>query len=181
MDSGNALPSPEPFRVDPELLVLDEPVSALDLSVQAQILSLLEELRKHLDLSLVFVTHDLGVVRQVADRVAVMYGGRLVEVSPAEDAVRTIRRHPYTRGLLAATGSGDGLGRKDGPEWALPPERPEPHSAPGLGALSTLDAAIPGRIRSAWRRSPELNVCLQGREVACWKEREGAKWGLTCL
>jgi ABC-type oligopeptide transport system ATPase subunit len=93
------------LSVGPELLVLDEPVSALDLSVQAQILSLLEELRKHLNLSMVFVTHDLGVVRQVADRVAVMHGGRFLEVASAEDLFAR-PSHPFTRGLLAATAGG---------------------------------------------------------------------------
>lgn len=93
------------LSVGPELLVLDEAVSALDLSVQAQILSLLEELRKHLDLSLVFVTHDLGVVRQVADRVAVMNEGRIMEVAPVEELF-TRPSHPFTRELLAATAPG---------------------------------------------------------------------------
>jgi len=93
------------LSVGPELLVLDEPVSALDLSVQAQILSLLEELRKHLDLSMVFVTHDLGVVRQVADRVAVMHEGSFMEVASVED-IFTRPSHPFTRELLAATGPG---------------------------------------------------------------------------
>lgn len=93
------------LSVGPELLVLDEPVSALDLSVQAQILSLLEELRKHLNLSLVFVTHDLGVVRQVADRVAVMHEGRFLEVASV-DEVFARPTHPFTRELLAAAEEG---------------------------------------------------------------------------
>ncbi|MEU8348012.1 MULTISPECIES: ATP-binding cassette domain-containing protein [unclassified Streptomyces] len=85
----------------PRLLVLDEPTSALDVSVQATVLDLLAELQQRLGLTYVFVSHNLAVVRQVADRVAVMRGGRLVEVGAAEAVLRT-PRHPYTRQLLDA-------------------------------------------------------------------------------
>jgi len=85
----------------PRVLIADEPTTALDVTVQKQILDLLETLRRDLRLSLLFITHDLGVVAQIADRVAVMYAGRFVEEGPAGEVLRQ-PRHPYTEGLLRA-------------------------------------------------------------------------------
>lgn len=86
----------------PSLLIADEPTTALDVTVQKQILELLDRLRKEMRLGLLFITHDLGVVAQVADRVAVMYAGRAVEEGPTREVLRT-PRHPYTQGLLVAS------------------------------------------------------------------------------
>jgi microcin C transport system ATP-binding protein len=86
---------------EPSLLIADEPTTALDVTIQAQILALLRELRAQTGMSLLLITHDLGVVRRMADRVCVMNGGRIVEQSPAE-AIFTAPQHPYTRHLLAA-------------------------------------------------------------------------------
>jgi peptide/nickel transport system ATP-binding protein len=84
------------------LLIADEPTTALDVTVQKQILELLARLRRELGLTLLFITHDLGVVAQVADRVAVLYAGRIVEEGPTQDVLRA-PRHPYTSGLLRAS------------------------------------------------------------------------------
>jgi oligopeptide/dipeptide ABC transporter ATP-binding protein len=89
------------LAADPEVLIADEPVSALDVSIQAQILNLLADLRARLALSMIFISHDLHVVRYIAPKVAVMFGGRIVEVLPPGVPLERAR-HPYTEALLAA-------------------------------------------------------------------------------
>ncbi|MDO8187095.1 ABC transporter ATP-binding protein [Conexibacter sp. JD483] len=89
------------LALDPAVVIADEPTSALDVSVKAQILNLLDDLRARLDLSMVFISHDIHAVRHVADRIAVMYLGRVVEEGPAE-ALAASPRHPYTKALFSA-------------------------------------------------------------------------------
>ncbi len=93
------------------MLVADEPVSALDVSVQAQVLALLDDIKARLDLSMLFVTHDLRVALQVCDRIAVMKGGEIVEVAPTAD-IFFRPQHPYTRALFAAVPGGTWQERK---------------------------------------------------------------------
>ncbi|HYU34282.1 MAG TPA: oligopeptide/dipeptide ABC transporter ATP-binding protein, partial [Thermoanaerobaculia bacterium] len=111
----------------PELLVADEPVSALDVSIRSQILDLLAELRERLGLSLLFVSHDLGAVARLADQVAVLYLGRVVELAPAADLFRR-PLHPYSVSLLSAEPMADPDHRRD--RIVLPGEPPSPLAPP---------------------------------------------------
>jgi peptide/nickel transport system ATP-binding protein len=127
--------------VQPRILICDEPTSALDVSVQAQILNLLADLRAALDLTLVFISHNLAVVEHVADEVAVMYLGRIVEHGEA-DAVFRQPRHPYTRALLASVLTPEpGLGL---PDVALGDDYPDPANIPaGCRFHTRCPVAIP--------------------------------------
>ena len=87
------------FMCEPALLIADEPTTALDVTVQAQILRLLADLQRTMNLALILITHDLGIVARMADRVAVMYAGRIVETAPCEELFER-PTHPYTKGLL---------------------------------------------------------------------------------
>jgi len=107
----------------PEIVIADEPVSALDVSVQAQILNLLKDLQAEFDLSYLFISHDMGVIRFMSDRVAVMYGGRIVETAPNEELFSNAR-HPYTAMLLDAVPRLGGRSRsRRGGEDAVPGHR----------------------------------------------------------
>ncbi|GAA2911035.1 ABC transporter ATP-binding protein [Streptosporangium fragile] len=99
------------IALDPEVLIADEPTTALDVTVQAQVMELLAELRRESDMGLILITHDLGVVADVADKIAVMYAGRIVENAPVRDIYRA-PAHPYTKGLLNSIPRVDRKGRE---------------------------------------------------------------------
>ena len=115
------------LMLNPKVLVLDEPVSALDLSIQSQILNLLIDLQEQFQLAYLFISHDLSVVRHMADDLIVMYLGRPVETGPKEEVFEN-PRHPYTRALLSATPTADPLAKKD--RIKLEGELPSPLDMP---------------------------------------------------
>lgn len=108
------------IAAEPSLVIADEPTTALDVTVQAEILDLLRDMRREFSLSLLLITHDLGVVAEMADTVAVMYGGRIVERAPVA-ALFDTPRHPYTRGLLACLPGRSGSGRLIDIPGTVPP------------------------------------------------------------
>ncbi|MFD5894430.1 ABC transporter ATP-binding protein [Streptomyces sp. NPDC060366] len=108
------------MALEPSLIIADEPTTALDVTVQAQVMELLGELRREFDMGLILITHDLGVVADVADRIAVMYAGRIVESAPVHDIYKA-PAHPYTRGLLDSIPRLDQKGRELYAIKGLPP------------------------------------------------------------
>ena len=147
--------------VEPELLVCDEAVSALDVSIRAQILNLLEEMKARYRLTLLFIAHDLAVVKAVSDRVAVMYLGRLCEVGPTETLYRA-PAHPYTALLLEAIPVPDPEVR---PAPSVPVGEPPSPLAPPTGCRFRTRCARADR--SCAEVTPELSQIAPGRQVAC--------------
>ena len=148
------------LAAEPELVIADEPTTALDVSVQAQITALLKRLCRERGTAVMLVTHDMGVIAETADRVAVMYAGRLVEIGPVRD-VLTAPRHPYTAGLMASTpGASAGDDRLSQIPGAMP-------------RLTALPAGCPfhprcRRARGPCRQDPPPDLSADRGVAACW-------------
>jgi oligopeptide/dipeptide ABC transporter ATP-binding protein len=146
--------------LEPSLVIADEPVSALDVSVQAQVINLLAELKDEFQLTCVFVAHDLSVVRHICDRVAVMYAGKLVETGPA-DALFDDPKHPYTRALISAVPYPD----PDRPmQFSLSGEVADPANLP---PGCSFHPRCKERIEGCDTIRPELTDVAPDRRVAC--------------
>jgi oligopeptide/dipeptide ABC transporter ATP-binding protein len=161
------------LALQPQLIVADEPVSALDVSVQAQIVNLLLDLQDRLGLSMLFVAHDLGVVRHVSDRVAVMYVGRIVEVAPTVSLYST-PKHPYTAALLAAVPKADPALRDA--TFAPAGEVADPAKPPPGCAFHPRCPFAVDRCRV---ERPELAEIAPGHLSACHRGRELTLTGVT--
>jgi dipeptide transport system ATP-binding protein len=149
------------LMLNPKILILDEPVSALDLSIRAQILNLLSDLQEEFGLAYIFISHDLSVVRRIADDIMVMYFGKPVEVGPAAE-IFAKSRHPYTRALFSATPVADPKRRRQ--RIHLIGEPPSPLSPPpGCAFAPRCPQAQP----DCSKTEPRLEA--MGRvEVACF-------------
>jgi oligopeptide/dipeptide ABC transporter ATP-binding protein len=163
------------LALSPRLIVADEPTSALDVSVQAQLVNLLTDLQAELGLTYLFISHNLAVLRHVSNRIAIMYGGRIVESAPAEEIFEH-PEHPYTKTLLSA----------------LPVPDPESDWLAGVDVRAGESPIDPGeelgcRYASrcplasgeCWATAPPVVEIAPGHEVACWHSTAAVDVGLT--
>ena len=151
------------LALEPKLVVCDEPIAALDVSIQAQVVNLLEDLQKKLNLTYLFISHDLGMVRHIADRVAVMYLGRIVEIAP-RDMLYGTPLHPYTEALLSAVPEADPKIERRRKQIILQGDVPSPSNPPKGCNFCTRCPKVMDICKTV---VPELTDMGQGRLAAC--------------
>jgi oligopeptide transport system ATP-binding protein len=151
------------LALEPKIIVADEPVSALDVSIQAQILNLLSQLCRSMNLSLIFIAHDLSVVKHISDRVAVMYLGKIVELGPAVDVIER-PAHPYTRALVSAIPTPDPEAEHRRQRIVLAGDPPSPLNPPAGCAFHPRCAYSQARCQAA---VPPLVPAGENRVAAC--------------
>ena len=151
------------LALQPELLVCDEPVSALDLSIQAQIINLLEDVQDKFNLTYLFISHDLGIIKHICDTVAVMYLGKIVETGSAQE-VYGDPQHPYTEALLSSVPVANPTGRHQRKRVILSGEIPSSTTPPSGCNFHT---RCPLAEQQCKEKSPELRRLSDGRLVAC--------------
>ena len=153
---------------DPQLLLCDEPVSALDVSIQAQVVNLLKRLQQQMGLSYLFITHDLSMVRQISNRIAVMYLGSLVEIADSED-IYIKNRHPYTKALLSAIPIADPTIERERKRILLQGDVPSPVNLPqGCNFCNR----CPYATQLCKERKPQLREIEPGHFTACHRAEE---------
>jgi oligopeptide transport system ATP-binding protein len=151
------------LALEPKFIVCDEPIAALDVSIQAQVVNLLEDLQRKHDLTYLFISHDLSMVRHIADRIAVMYLGRLVELAPRQQ-LYSMPRHPYTKALLSAVPEPDPAREAMRERIILKGDVPSPANPPSGCNFSTRCPIAEERCR---RETPAWREIDGGRFVAC--------------
>jgi oligopeptide transport system ATP-binding protein len=151
------------LALEPKIIIADEPVSALDVSIQAQILNLLAQLGRKMNLSLIFIAHDLSVVKHISDRIAVMYLGKIVELGPAVDVIER-PLHPYTRALVSAIPTPNPDVERARQRIVLPGDPPSPINPP---AGCSFHPRCPYAREQCQLAVPPLVAAGAAREVAC--------------
>jgi peptide/nickel transport system ATP-binding protein len=146
---------------DPKLLIADEPTTALDVTIQAQILNLLRKIKQERNMALMLITHDLGIVAEMADYVVVMYAGKVIEEAPVKELFKN-PKHPYTRGLLKAKPI---IGQRKERLYTIPGQVPNPI---GLGDYCYFSDRCEFAMEVCRQQIPQLKADEKGHKVACW-------------